>query len=575
MARFYQTAERKYLEDGIYKPPVELMSQVIAARDTQVDQNLNNLNIIKDNMDTNIKYWDIDKDQAQSLQQEWDNLIDNAAKNIMEHPLQNNIGQTISDLQRDWKRSLRQGGNTYNLQANLDAKNQSDADAAAIKDKVYGQWQNKLFEEQYKESRYDENGNWVPLNENNIYNYHNYGEYVENVNLFDTFSKRIKERTPHETQSTYFNNTKGISTTTSKTFRDKKEIADIMNNDIAKNLDPDTYNKMKRDDELAKKFGYNGGHLWLNDDGTVNTNGVLWQQQVREQQDVYFKNDIKSSSSIFDHDLYNGYYGIKKKNEDGTYTMSSNFVPDSVIHQNGLTKAYVKYIQNGGKPLEHNGYTFGVKNGQITFSNSKYKDIPLGSSLYFWYQIGQALQTERENPSTTAYSESRNSDGSTTKKYLGEYYNDEIQMMKAPEQAFNKAVSAFNRGIEFTFAGNGTKSRSIGLDISDYNGGIELTKRTKYSNNKLPGQTAGELKNSGADIPDNIPSNARVLSAIPVKGEYYYTAYDSNGQVSSDFGELHIKVKFKNNDNTYECIFPIDMPDTKFTEGENATIKNE
>ena len=33
MARFYQTADREYLEDGIYKPPTELAMQVIAAKD--------------------------------------------------------------------------------------------------------------------------------------------------------------------------------------------------------------------------------------------------------------------------------------------------------------------------------------------------------------------------------------------------------------------------------------------------------------------------------------------------------------------------------------------------------------
>lgn len=579
MARYYQTADREYLDDGIYMPPVELMSKVIAAKDAEIDQNLNNLNVIKDNVDTNIKYWDIDKDQAHALQQNWDNLVDNAVRNLMEHPLQNGAQQVIANLQRDWMRSLRQNGDTYNLQANLNAKNQSDADAAKIKDKVYGQFQNRLFEDMYRESRVDEYGNLVPLTEDNIFNYHNYGEYVENVNLFDTFSKRIKERAPHESQSTSFDNTRGISTTTGKVFRERSEIKKIMDEDIAKNLDPETYNKMKRDDELAKKYGYNGGKLWLNEDGTVNTEGELWKQQVKEQQDVYFKKDIKSTSSIFDHDLYNGYHGITKKNEDGTYTVSANFIPDSVIHQKALTKAYSNYVKDGGKLLTakfgKENLIFSVRNGQVVYLSSSdgyKKATPVGSDLVMWYKIGEKMQVEREDPNSTAYSEIRNSDGTSDIKYLGDYYNDEVQMIKAPIQAFNQAVTNYNRGMEWSFAGSGIQSYNIGKiggvdPLQDYQ-----PSKTKFTNKTIVNRTAGDLRNAGADIPANIKDDAVVQSATPIKGEYYYSAYEDNGQTSSDFGELHLSVTFKDGDNTIKCGFPIDMPGNKYVEGNNATI---
>ena len=374
MARFYQTAERKYLEDGIYKPPVELMAQVIAAKDKQLDDAINNINVIKNNIDTNIKYWaEADKDQANALQQYFDDTINNITGNIMTHPLQD-FNKPIFGLQQEITKAIKQGGSIYNLAANEAAR--AEMEKAFDTGDERGTWGYRHNINTYLNERGD-----TPLDENNLLNYKdvNKPDYLQPIkkfqnirgNLFNT----IKDRAAHVKQDPYINTKNGTKGTVRTEKLTEKEIDDLAN---LYNFSPEEIATMKYEDAITKDgWMGNGGKLWFNEDGTINKDdNSLWKNNVEEAKKLYYKDNRIATKDIWNDKLFFRAHGIKDPDEEVPNFMPEPLYTNSPLHQQMFATSLGQALAvNGGKSIvidQVHETQFPARDNQFSFIKPNY-----------------------------------------------------------------------------------------------------------------------------------------------------------------------------------------------------------
>ncbi|MBO4581909.1 MAG: hypothetical protein J5701_06470 [Bacteroidales bacterium] len=452
MARYYQTADREYLEDGIYMPPVELTSKVIAAKDAELDKDIADINIIKDVAGTNIKYWaDVDKEQAEALKNEYNTDVNNLTQYIMENPLSKDIKGRINDLQTRINLDLQQGGRIDALAQNLAAYQKATEAFGKLKDQDYAQATLNYDLQNYKYEKGD-----TPTAEGNYFNPSKYANPVENVDMFSEVAKVVKDIVPKETGG-YYSKKTGEKIMTETGQRTKQRIEDVTLEALM-NAAPEWRAKMLNDD----KIGWNGsGNTWYIYDENGNPIGInkdsdVVKNLIKQEQDVYFKDDKKVKSEIIDEDLFERHYGItkgRKPTDENHYYVAANFISDSDLYRNAASNAYRAYIADKGTPLvirDDNGHYTGCvmgTDGRIwkiskdergnTIHDSDGKIVKKPLSDKEWENFGDRFYEARTKENNNNYKSESN-------KYLGEYYNDEIMNISADKTTFEKVKAAID-----------------------------------------------------------------------------------------------------------------------------------
>lgn len=478
MARYYQTADREYLDDGIYMPPVELMSKVIAAKDAEIDQNLNNLNVIKDNVDTNIKYWnEANGPQAKEVQQYFDDKINNATQAIMEHPL-NYDRNLMQGLQRELSSAMKQGGIIWNLAANEMAHQKALQDIAGIKDKEFAQRQYE-----YAKNMYLQEMQGKPLTESDIFDPSKYLTWTESMDPAAYTMNLIKEKKPYVHGSTSFDNLRGIKSDTTTTKLTKAQIAELMNDIADSKANPELLNYFR----TADLIGWNGEDKWLDENGNINKEGRLWQNLVKQNQDFFERDDYDNKKSIFNDNLYNGFYNIgPKKDEEKGYAMPAAFDPFFDTHRAAFKNTAQAYLLNkygnyhtalalkspepikdkdGNIKKDKNGNSMYKNHIQIGFNDKGqlyYYDVNTGERRTEnnmtdkdWVTIGSMLSKIRNDEnSSLAY---KDEDGNT--KYFSDMFSERVNNYKASENDLDKVeTQVFLDGGGFKVGHHNTNS---------------------------------------------------------------------------------------------------------------------
>ncbi len=89
MSRFYQTARPTFVDDNIYKPPIELMQDLISTHEARADQLMGETQLL-DQATEKIQHlqFDSEKERVKNIQDTYSTKIDEIANTILENPLE-------------------------------------------------------------------------------------------------------------------------------------------------------------------------------------------------------------------------------------------------------------------------------------------------------------------------------------------------------------------------------------------------------------------------------------------------------------------------------------------------------
>ena len=575
MARFYQTADREYLDNGIYMPPVELMSKVIAAKDAELDKDIADINMIKDVAGTNIKYWaDVDKEQAEALKNEYNTDVNNLTQYIMENPLSKDIKGRINDLQTRINLDLQQGGRIDALAQNLAAYQKWAEAFGKLKDQDYAQATFNYDLQNYKYEKGD-----TPTAEGNYFNPSKYANPVENVDMFGEVAKVVKDIVPKETEYYYYSKKTGEKVMTERGQRTKQDIEKVTL-EALRNAAPEWRAKMLNDD----KIGWNGrGNTWYiyDENGNpigINENSDVVKNLIKQEQDVYFKDNEKVKSEIIDEDLFEKHYGIKKgkaPKEEQVTGISAPFNTDSDTYRFAVANAYRSYRKDNGAPMKITtddgkvAYVIVGKGGQLEKmememkrgsdgmmkavpkkdKNGKYVTTKLSDNEWesFGSRVEIARSKEKDNPYKAQYADE---DGKTSTKYFGEYFDENIMNIFADETSANKVKAYIAMQNPISIAGSNFNSYKSG---------------EQFRMDDI--RTLGDLVKKGAKLKDGVGDIIDENSKTGIKSyevSYVFVPSTSSGTTGNNQAQITIKDA---NDITHHIT--VDVPVVTGTSGEN------
>ena len=105
MARFYQTAQRNFVDDFIFQPNMELAAMALQKKDGDIKDQLDTLELMRN---LPIDYWkEADQNNVNQIQQEYESRVDEITKQ-MQGDLMNTgnnrylINQLRKDVEKDY-----------------------------------------------------------------------------------------------------------------------------------------------------------------------------------------------------------------------------------------------------------------------------------------------------------------------------------------------------------------------------------------------------------------------------------------------------------------------------------------
>lgn len=131
MARFYQTPDRRMMDDFVYRPPIELAMAALGKKDEQVKTDLDTMEIMRS---LPIDYWKgVDDERANQVKTEWEQKINDVAQEIQGDLLNPTNRAKLMQLKSQFNKDLT-SGNIYKLQQNAAGYRELVTKAASIKD---------------------------------------------------------------------------------------------------------------------------------------------------------------------------------------------------------------------------------------------------------------------------------------------------------------------------------------------------------------------------------------------------------------------------------------------------------
>lgn len=131
MGRFYETAQRNFVDDFIYQPPWEMAMAAMGKADQDVQMSLDTMELMRN---LPVDYWKgVDDSRADTEKQKWAEKIDGVSENIRKDLLNPANKAQLANLRTELSRDMS-SGNLYKLQQNANAYKELMAKAALIKD---------------------------------------------------------------------------------------------------------------------------------------------------------------------------------------------------------------------------------------------------------------------------------------------------------------------------------------------------------------------------------------------------------------------------------------------------------
>lgn len=129
MGSFFTTANPVFVEDFMYKPPVELALSILGKRDQEVQDLVDNMELF---YDVPIEFWDkADKDNVVNIQNEINSQVDDISSRYSQDVLNPQFEAEIRKMRRDIERRYNTG-DIYNIQKTADNKRAMDAELAKL-----------------------------------------------------------------------------------------------------------------------------------------------------------------------------------------------------------------------------------------------------------------------------------------------------------------------------------------------------------------------------------------------------------------------------------------------------------
>jgi hypothetical protein len=125
MGQFYKGADITFLDDAMFKAPAELMGQLIAKKDKEIDDSISTLTAYQDKLKADVLEEDSPATRAkiQEYQQRIDKTIQNIQSDPMNYNLQTGEMKAISrDITRDWSSTGEIGSREANKKLFLSEK---------------------------------------------------------------------------------------------------------------------------------------------------------------------------------------------------------------------------------------------------------------------------------------------------------------------------------------------------------------------------------------------------------------------------------------------------------------------
>lgn len=130
MGRFYQTADRNYVDDFIYTPPWELAMAAMAKQEQNVQTSLDTMELMRN---LPIKYWKgVDDERANKVKTDWEGKINDLSSNISKDLLNPENRAKLMQLKAELNKDVMTG-NIAKLQENANAYEKFEAQRQALK----------------------------------------------------------------------------------------------------------------------------------------------------------------------------------------------------------------------------------------------------------------------------------------------------------------------------------------------------------------------------------------------------------------------------------------------------------
>jgi hypothetical protein len=176
MSRFYQTAQRNYVDDFVYRPPVELMANILQNKDAEIKETISQMDLLHN---LPLDYISYDKDMATRIQEEISGTVDELAGDLSKNLLDPNNRRKLKQVQQDIQQRVT-SGDIYNLGQNVQAYKEYEAKLNALKDPADRELYKQQFEK-YKEQNnpYRDKGDF-----GNVFTFE---EMYDGINVFEKY----------------------------------------------------------------------------------------------------------------------------------------------------------------------------------------------------------------------------------------------------------------------------------------------------------------------------------------------------------------------------------------------------
>lgn len=131
MGRFYETAQRNFVDDFIYQPPWEMAMAAMGKADQDVQMSLDSIELMNN---LPVEYWKgVDDSRAQEEKEKWQGKVGSMSEDIRKDLLNPANKAKLANLRNELSRDMS-SGNLFKLKENANAYKELMAKAALIKD---------------------------------------------------------------------------------------------------------------------------------------------------------------------------------------------------------------------------------------------------------------------------------------------------------------------------------------------------------------------------------------------------------------------------------------------------------
>jgi hypothetical protein len=311
MSRFYQTAERKYVDDFVYQPPIELLAGILQKEDARITKDFETIDLMGN---LPIESWEYDKELAKGIQDEVKNKVEEYAERLRTNPLDKEASRGLKRYALELEQRAV-NGDLRNIQDNLVAYKTFETKLAELTDPALREKLKQEMVNEYKQNnqQFRETGQ--------------FGNVFEPGELHDT------QNTLEDWLSSSTFKNMGIDVNNIKTEKvgNKWIISTIDNSKTVTKEDLQKNFKAYVQSEQEKLKGYGGfrqkyiGEQWLDENGNLSFDQDSHLGNILENLDTFAYSETTKGNSYQRNPYYEITNNNKSKGGGGSNTSSEAF----------------------------------------------------------------------------------------------------------------------------------------------------------------------------------------------------------------------------------------------------------